>query len=452
MSVDAFSLRADAQRIWQAGVDAVRSDRLVQDAIEVKPDSVEICGHRWTPGSSGRGRILVVGAGKAGGGMAAGLEAALSGTWLDRTSGWVNVPADCVRPLSKIHLHPARPAGVNEPTPEGVQGTNEILRQVGSLTSDDLCIVLISGGGSALLPAPRPGLSLDDKQSITRLLMRRGAEIGELNCVRRNLSSVKGGGLLRACRAGLVIALIISDVVGDPLETIASGPTVPIDESPQAARAILEKYDPGLANIPEQVLRVLESASTSPSAEHPLPPCYNEIIGRNETAVAAAQREAERLGYDVVATESGQTGVAREVGAELAEWAIQQAATADTGSRQCRLSGGEPTVTLVETNHPQKGGRNQELALAALLPLQGHPDAGVVILSGGTDGEDGPTDAAGALADAGILTAARERGLDPEEFLKWNNSYPFFEQTGGLIKTGPTSTNVMDLRVVLVAR
>jgi hydroxypyruvate reductase len=443
-------LREDALAIWQAGVRAVASEELVSRQIHPWQGGLSIAGVFWRarPGS----RICVVGAGKAGAGMAAGVERALGPAWIERTTGWVNVPDNCVRPLHRIHLHGARPQGVNEPTPAGVVGTCEILRSVEKLHEQDLCIVLISGGGSALLPAPISGLSLEDKQQLTRALMRSGATIQELNAVRRSLSEVKGGGLLRACRAGLLVALILSDVIGDPLETIASGPTVDIPPDPEEALRILQRLPvESEAPFSAAAVRILQAQANAGRTMAGCPPCRfaNRVIGNNQTAVVAAAREASRLGYRVAVQEFDQPGVAREFGADLAERLLQL--RNHDGDRPIALiSGGETTVQLTPTSGPQRGGRNQELVLAATQVLLHKDTRGLVLLSGGTDGEDGPTDAAGAVVDSMLLEQVRQSGIDPEEFLRVNNSYPFFDRFGGLIRTGPTDTNVMDLRIGLV--
>ena len=255
----AAQLRDDALRIWQAGLEAVRSERLVAAAVRVEEHWLHVADE--PPIDLNRvGRIAVVGAGKAGAGMAAALEQILGPTWsaAKQLTGWVNVPNDCVRPLGWIHLHAARPAGRNEPTVEGVAGAEETLRIVGSLASDDLCIALISGGGSALLPLPVEGISLADKLAVTRHLSAAGANIAQLNIVRKQLSRIKGGGLARACRAGRLIALIISDVPGDPLDVIASGPTVEDHSIPQQALDVLRRFDPNATEIPASVYETLK--------------------------------------------------------------------------------------------------------------------------------------------------------------------------------------------------
>ncbi len=447
---DANSLRPHARAIWQAGVEAVDSERLVREAAGCSETELSLCGRKIP--LADLGRLVVVGAGKAGAGMAAAFEEAVGENVLqNHVSGWVNVPADCVRELKKIHLHAARPAGVNEPTAEGVFGSERILEMLADLGPRDVCVVLISGGGSALLPAPAQGISLANLQTVTRLLMHTGATIQELNTVRKQLSRTKGGRLARATNAGQIIGLIISDVIGDPLDVIASGPTVPDSATPADALAVLGKFDPERKLTPSSVRDVLENEARQPAVEYfPADRVHNHIIGSNRTAVAAAARKAEALGYHVQSLGSENADEAREVGKTLAQIGREIRADKNGPRPACVLSGGEPVVHLAKTDLPQKGGRNQEVALAALVALWDEGWENIVILSGGTDGEDGPTDAAGAFADAAVKEAAIQKNLDPREFLAINNSYPFFEQTAGLLKTGPTHTNVMDLRVLLV--
>ena len=447
-------LREDALQIWRAGLDAVRSESLVGEYLRVDANHLVIDGDSIDLESLRR--IVVVGAGKAGAGMAAGVEEAL-GERIAREKqldGWVNVPADCVRDLRWIHLHAARPAGLNEPTPEGVVGSNKILELVGSLESDDLCLCLISGGGSALLPAPAEGVSLADKQEVTRLLSAAGANIVQLNTVRKQLSRIKGGGLARACRAGRLVTLIISDVLGDPLDVIASGPTVADPSTPSEALAVLQQF--AAASAPPAVLDFLRRAAAS---EQPLPTCdvQNLVIGNNATAVDAAGAEAERLGYRHAMHAATQLeGEAELIGRHLADMARHMRRSEGPN---CLITGGEPVVRLVEADRRGKGGRSQQLVLAALVRLVESEDAesigqnhGVAILSGGTDGEDGPTDAAGAVLDDEVIRQAAAQKLDPRDYLARNDAYTFFDATGGLIKTGPTNTNVCDVRVVLVDR
>ncbi len=446
-------LREDAVAIWKAGVAAVDSETLVRKAVRRHGQTLRLVEERIDLSSVRR--IVVVGAGKAGAGMAAGLEEALGPDVVDqKVTGWVNVPADCVRTLRRVHLHAARPAGCNEPCPEGVEGAKRILELVSSCGPEDICVVLLSGGGSALLPAPAPGISLEDKLRVTRLLMSSGASIDELNVVRKQLSSIKGGKLARASRAGLTVSLVISDVVGDRLDVIASGPTFPDRSTPRQALDVLRRYARQPDDVPASVWAYLERAAERQEEQTPHFPqnVRNFIIGSNRTALEACRREAERRGYFVLDLGSDQQGVAQDVGRELARLAVQvREQGRPVRPPACLLSGGEPVVRLARTDRPRKGGRNQELVLAAVDELWDDGMDQVVVLSGGTDGEDGPTDAAGAVADQRLIQAAKQRGLTPKPFLEINNSYPFFAQLGGLLKTGPTHTNVMDVRVALVA-
>ena len=456
-------LRRDALAIWWAGVDAVRGDRLVRENVRVEGSSLWI-GDELFDLEKIR-RIAVVGAGKAGASMAEGLQQALGEPLMagKQLAGWLNVPADCTKTLSRIHLHAARPAGLNEPTAEGVAGTEHILRMVRALEADDLCLCLISGGGSALLPAPVEGISLADKRAITQHLSAAGANIQQLNTVRKQLSRIKGGGLARACGAGRLISLIISDVIGDPLDIIASGPTVADPTTPQDALDVWEQFDARRAGIAPAALAYLQRAASDTSSAKPQPVCQvtNLVIGNIAVAVDAAGIEAERRGYShAMSSATKLEGPAEQVGWHLAEMALRMR---DQPGPDCLITGGEPIVRLVDAEHRGLGGRSQQLVLAALEHLLGEetsvggdsrrrPCDGLLLLSGGTDGEDGPTDAAGAWIDASIESEMHRQGLDPSTLLRRNDAYHFFEPLGALIKTGPTHTNVCDLRVVVVQR
>ncbi|HEY4232935.1 MAG TPA: DUF4147 domain-containing protein [Lacipirellulaceae bacterium] len=453
MSRTSAQLRADVESIWWAGVRAVLPEQLVPEHVHVIGDTL-LAGDEEIDLRDVR-RIAIVGGGKACAGMAVALERVFGPQLLaaKQITGWVNVPADCVIPIQRVRLHAARPPNVNEPRPEGVAGTHEILKLVSSLGSGDLCFCLISGGGSALLPAPVPGISLDDKISLGRTLSAAGANIEQLNTVRRPLSVVKGGGLARACRAGRLISLIISDVLGDPLDLIASGPTVAAPPLASDALAVLE--DLQLNNHPElakviHLLRKRESDDSLFVGNSPSPTCQvtNLIIGNNAVAVDAAGCEALRLGYShAMNAANASEGPAEEVGRQLAEMALRMR---HGPGPDCLISGGEPTVKLVEESMRGQGGRNQQLALAALAKLG--DCEGIALLSGGTDGEDGPTDAAGALVTTETVAAAHKQGLAAADYLRRNDAYHFFDAAAGLFKTGPTHTNVCDLRVITTAR
>jgi len=457
-------LRADAIRIWMAGLEAVRSERLMREAARVEGRTLVLGNDfRGLPEDAlridldGVRRIVVVGAGKAGAGMAAALEEIFGPVLMEakQLGGWVNVPADCVKKLQRIQLHPARPAGVNEPTEEGVAGTGEILRMVESLGPEDLCIALISGGGSALMPVPIEGISLADKLAVTRFLSAAGANIAELNTVRKQLSRVKGGGLARARRAGRLVTLIISDIPGDPLDLIASGPTVPDASTPQDALAMLERFGASNGGIPAAVFAALEKKrGANVDRLQPLQSTKNFVIGNNDMAVAAAESEAKRLGYSTHALCAVEPeGPVENIGQNLASTALLTRRL--IVEPNCWIRGGEGTVRLAPKGERGLGGRNQQTVLAALIELTKRIQAAerpeeIVILSGGTDGEDGPTDAAGAFVDWAVIDEAKRRGLDAADFLRRNDAYHFFKPLGALIKTGPTQTNVSDVRVVLV--
>jgi glycerate 2-kinase len=429
--------REHALAIWHAAVEVVRPEPLVRATLEAERTI------RTAP------RVIVVGAGKAGPGMAAGLEAAFTGR-LDRVEGLLNVPAGMTAPLKRIRLHPARPQGVNEPTAAGVAGTEEMLRLLASAGPDDVAVCLLSGGGSALLPAP-DGVSLAEKQAVTKLLHRCGASIDEMNCVRKHLSRVKGGRLAEVFRGKRLVSLIVSDVVGDPLDVIASGPTAPDPTTFADALAVLWRYDL-IAPAPAAVIRHLESGRKGELPETPkvIPAnVENRVIGSNRFALDAAKRRAEELGYRVLDLGSFVEGETRHIATALA--GIVRSIQSDGVPLQppaCVLLGGETTVTLGE--NAGKGGRNQEFALAVLAKLGAEGMRGVTVLSGGTDGEDGPTDAAGAVADATTLATMTEHQLAAEDALRRHDAYNLFDRVGGLIRCGLTGTNVMDVRLVLI--
>ncbi len=465
MPRSAAQLRQDALRIWQAGLDSVRSERLVKNAVRLDGDWLTIDNQEPIDLRT-VARIAVVGAGKAGAGMAAAIEQVfrVNETAAKRLSGWINVPADCIRPLEHIHLHPARPPGVNEPTEEGVAGAREVLRIVRSLDRSDLCLTLISGGGSALLPAPAEGITLADLLAVTRFLSAAGANIQQLNAVRKQLSRIQGGRLAAACRAGRLLSLIISDVPGDPLDVIASGPTVQDCSTPEEALEVLRRFDPKQAHLSKSIYTQLTAAGKKNDAcgvgNSQLRALHwtttrgcevnNIIIGNNALAVDAAGVEAERLGYShAMISTTKPEGPVEEIGRHLANMAVTMR---DGSGPDCLISGGEGTVRLVSEVERGRGGRNQQLALAALIRLAEQDFHGAAIVSAGTDGEDGPTDAAGAIVDEAVIDRTQELKLNASDFLRRNDAYHFFEATGGLLKTGPTHTNACDLRVVTVEK
>jgi glycerate 2-kinase len=433
-------LRSHARAIWQAAVDAVRPEPLVRAALTDEALGINSA-LRAAP------RILVLGAGKAGAAMAAAVEDTLADL-LDRVEGIVNVPAESVRPLKRIRLHAARPAGSNQPTAEGVAGAQEMLRLARSAGPDDVALCLISGGGSALLPAPAEGITLADKQAVTKLLHECGATINQMNAVRKHLSAIKGGRLAEAFRGKALYSLIISDVIGDPLDVIASGPTV---HDPTTADVVLELADElGLTKrLPPAVVDHLGCIAAKQLPETPkrLPDSvHNVILANNVKALAAAEQHARDLGYTVLNLGSYIEGETRNVATTIIDIARSiRAQGIPIRPPACILLGGETTVTLGPGHG--LGGRNQEFVLAAARRLGCVP--GTVILSGGTDGEDGPTDAAGAIADAD--TWSRVGWGLADDCLQRHDAYHFFMAAKGLLKTGLTQTNVMDVRVILIA-
>ncbi|HBJ34673.1 MAG TPA: glycerate kinase [Planctomycetaceae bacterium] len=462
-----------ARAIWQAGVDAVQGDQAVISQLSIEDDCL-IAGDTMIP-LADFDRVLVVGGGKATASMAAGLVRAIGVRVALR--GRINVPAGTAhgQNLGDIQVCEARPAGINEPTELAVAGTEAILADVASASPRDLCITLISGGGSALLVAPPPGISLADKLAVTRHLSGSGASIHELNTVRKQLSRIKGGGLLRACRAGRMLTLILSDVIGDPLDIIASGPTVADTAAPGDALAVLNKFDPN-RTLPAAIHRRLslrESSATSQlsrsesivssqlsRSERRQTERTSDtvIIGNNAAAVDAAGIRAESLGYShAMDAATGHEGTAEAVGQRLAEIAVAML-HGGPSEPDCLITGGEPVVRLVDADKRGRGGRNQQLVLAAMIALSTNPDftsadrSRLVLLSGGTDGEDGPTDAAGAILNESVWRAAQSLALDPVDYLQRNDAYTFFQKTGGLFITGPTGTNVCDVRVLVIER
>lgn len=437
------TLAEQARAIWDAAVEAVRPEPLVVRALSAADDA-SIAALRTAP------RIWVVGAGKAGSAMATGVEAAFADR-LDRLDGWVNVPAGTERKLKRIRLHTARPVGVNEPTAEGIAGAEAMLSLLRKAGPNDAALCLISGGGSALLPAPVEGVSLPDKQAVTKLLHRSGATIHEMNAIRKHLSRVKGGRLAEAFNGRVMLSLIVSDVVGDPLDVIASGPTAADPTTFADALNVLDRFN--LRNrAPASALAHLERGTRGEIPETPkaIPNrVVNRVIASNAIALAAAEQRATALGYKVINLGPCVEGETKEVAIAVAG-IVRGIQTSDkpASPSACILIGGETTVALGD--QPGRGGRNQEFVLAMLAKLGCDGMRNVAILSGGTDGEDGPTDAAGAVADADTFAKAEKCGLSLRDHLDRHDAYPFFENAGGLIRTGLTETNVMDVRVVLV--
>jgi glycerate 2-kinase len=345
-----------------------------------------------------------------------------------------------------------REAGHPVPDAAGVKITTQVIEALKEADEQTLVVCLISGGGSALLVAPHENITLVEKQQVTQLLLKAGADIQELNTVRKHISRIKGGRFAELAYPARILSLILSDVIGDPLDVIASGPTSPDQTTFADALQVIQRH--GLVDkIPTKVMEILIRGDKgeipeTPKAGNPVfQKVENIIIGSNRKAIKMAKEKASALGYQVVVLSSELKGEARDAGTWLAREAIhrQRRCRETHCGRLCLLAGGETTVTVKGDG---LGGRNMELALAFALELKG--TAGITLLSAGTDGTDGPTDAAGAIVDGETLMEAAAKGFDPEDFLTRNDSYSFFNGIGGLMITGPTGTNVMDIQIILI--
>lgn len=451
-------LREDVLAIWLAGLKGVMPERLIRDNVFLErerpggPFTLHFQEHPY-PLEKTR-RIVLIGAGKASGAMAESLERLLEPALKNVTlEGFINVPDDCVKKLPHVKLHGARPPGKNEPCEAGLQGCMEMLKLVRTLGKDDLCIALFSGGGSALLPMPVPEITLDEKIELTRLLAATGADIAEINTVRKQCSLIKGGGLLEFIHDRNLVSLIISDVPGNSLDLIASGPTVPNTTGPLEALEVLRKYEleKSIPNISEYLKRKISRPEKFGTESGKV---LNLIIGSNAIAVDEAGIEAEKRGYSHAMISSPRCeGNVADLALEFVDMAMEMR----EGGPDCFISGGEPVVKLAPPEIRGKGGRNQQLTLEVLHLLKNRPEfkngaaPELSFLSGGTDGEDGTSDAAGAMFDATIFNSIPPE-FDIEDYLNRNDAYSFFDEFGGLLKTGPSGTNVCDLRVMVMGR
>jgi glycerate 2-kinase len=438
------TLRQQAVSIFRAALKAAGPEEAIGRHFGVS-DDVLTAGGRKYPLNRFR-RIFVVGAGKAGASMARAVEKALGSRV---KGGLVNVKYGHVAKLNRIELNEC---GHPVPDEAGAAGARRIAGICTSAQADDLVVCLISGGASALLPSPAPPVTLGEKQETTRLLLASGANIHEINAVRKHISAVKGGQLARLASPATVISLMLSDVIGDDLDVIGSGPTAPDSSTFGRALEILDKYKI-TSRVPGAVAGRLRDGAAGRIAETPKPGdavfnrVANLVVGSNKLAVDAAVVEAKRLGLKPVVLSTLIEGETREIARMHAAIARESLASGRPAKPPvCFISGGETTVTLAGDG---LGGRNMEFVLAAALDINGIGN--IAVLSGGTDGTDGPTDAAGANADGETVRRAEAQGMDARKFLAANNSYRFFEPLHDLLKTGPTNTNVMDVRLILVA-
>ncbi len=435
--------RKDALAIFQEGLKAADPFAAVERTLQVKENRITVAERSYDAGRYRR--ILVIGGGKAASPMARALEDRFGSRI---AKGLVVTKYGHDMPLETVQL---REAAHPVPDEAGEKGARDILSLLEDVTEEDLVFCLLSGGGSALLPLPAPGITLPEKQATTRELLASGATIHEINAIRKHLSAIKGGGLAKAVWPGTLVSLILSDVIGDDLDTIASGPTVPDRSTFRECLEILDKYNLK-ERVPESVLARFRRGTRGDEAETPKAgdPVFEKtqavIVGSAGMSLTAAREEARRRGYNTLVLSSMIEGETRDVARVHAAIGKEILKTGQPVSRPgCVISGGETTVTL---RGKGLGGRNTEFVLAAAMEIGGLPQ--VVVFSAGTDGTDGPTDAAGAVADGKTLARAEEQGLSAARYLADNDSYHFFEALGDLVKTGPTMTNVMDLRIVIV--
>ena len=436
------TFRSDARSIFSAGLNAVDPHTAVMERCRRQGDRLFI-GKRCHE-LSRYGNVWVIGAGKATAPMAYAMERLIG----DRISGGIiNVKYGHTAELNRIRMVEA---GHPIPDENGRQGTSEMLKMASQADRNDLIICLISGGGSALLPMPSGDLTLEDKQHTSKILIDCGASIHAINAIRKHCSNVKGGHLARAAFPATLVSLILSDVVGDDLDVIASGPCVPDSTTYAQCLEIIDRFHIA-GKLPAPVVRHLGEGARGDREETPKEgdPAFerseNVIIGSNMDAILAARKHARTLGYNTLILSSMIEGETRHVARVHTAIAKEILNTGHPiASPACILSGGETTVTIAGDG---MGGRNQEFALAAAMDMP--KEGNVVLLCGGTDGTDGPTDAAGAVADSTTVDRAAALQMSPYDYLTRNDAYHFFKPLGDLLLTGPTNTNVMDIRVML---
>jgi len=445
--------REIVRRIMAAALDAVDPERAVLNAIRREGDTLYISGRPYDLAEIDR--VILVGGGKAGAPMAKAVAAVVG----DRLHSCVvnvkdgyTLSKQQAAEMAEQASCPVRFIEAGHPTPNeaGVEGARLMADSLQGVTDRDLVLCVISGGGSALISLPAEGIALGDIQALTDLLLRSGATINEMNTVRKHLSAIKGGGLARLTQPARLVALLLSDVVGNPLDVIASGPTVPDTTTFADAGDVLAKYDL-TDRVPEPVRRRLMAGAAGRIADTPKPgdPIFDRVqtlvVGSNDIAAARAVEQARQEGLHSLLLTTYLEGEAREVAKVAAALAKEMVMSGQPLARPaCLVAGGETTVTI---RGEGKGGRNQELALAAALALEGWD--GVLVATLATDGTDGPTDGAGGIVDGDSAARARDLGLDPAAYLRNNDSYHLLQKTGELVITGPTNTNVNDLLFIV---
>jgi len=440
--MDKLNYRSIADRIFRSGVSRVIPENLIQD--ELKPEKEILFIGSVQINLDSINKLYIIGAGKASAQMASGIERML-GKRID--SGHIVVKYGHSCSLDKIKI---TEAGHPVPDNNSYAATKEILSIAGKAGGKDLVICLLSGGGSALLADYPDNSSPGEMMELSNLLINSGATISEINAVRKHLSSVKGGQLARKVFPAKLVSLILSDVIGDPLDVIASGPTAPDSSTFQLAVDVLAKYHL-TEKVPEGILKILMNGIAGKIPETPKTgdPIFentvNLLIGTNLIALEASKNEAEKLGLNAIIINDRLSGDVWDAADYIIENVIRSKNDIDIIKPACLLFGGEPTVKMTGKG---LGGRNQHLALILAQKIQ-HFN-GITILCAGTDGTDGPTDAAGAVVDTRSIPEAVSKKIDPDKYLKDFDSFHFFEKTGGLIITGPTLTNVMDIIIVII--
>ncbi len=444
------------ESVFRAGLMRVDPLNMMKKQLKLKSDKliIDTGTEKHTVNLGKFEKIIVTGMGKASARMALGLEEILGSRI---SSGIIAVKYGHIETLKYIKL---MEAGHPVPDEGSINAANTILGFIKNAGKDDLIINLISGGGSAVMCSPYTGaggisISLEEKQAVSKILLSCGAEIHEINCIRKHLSNVKGGRLAEIMYPAQSLNLILSDVVGDNLDAIASGATVPDSTTFSDVIEIVHRYNLG-NKLPVKVMNLFNAGAEGKIPDTPKPDSdvfkssLNILIGTNHHALLAGAAEAEKLGCKTEILTSVLTGEAREIahffaamGRDACQWRDQSKLPL------CIIAGGETTVTLKGEG---LGGRNQEMSLSFLNNLGKSQKFAerIFFLSAGTDGNDGPTDAAGAFASLDIYKRGKEMGLDPEKYIAASDSYHYFEQTGGLFKTGPTGTNVCDIQIMLV--
>ncbi|VAX23579.1 D-glycerate 2-kinase [hydrothermal vent metagenome] len=444
------SLKKDLLYLFMEGIKPVKPDKLIEDHFVVEKDKLivsDVNAETEKFHLDEFERIFVIGAGKASSVMASEIEKILG----DKIDSGVIVTKYGFG--TELKIIEQIEAGHPLPDNNGIAAAEKIKMLCNNATEKDLVINLLSGGASSLLPSPAGDINLEEKIQTTKLLLNSGATIGEINTIRKHISTIKGGQLMQFAFPATVISLIISDVIGDDLGIIGSGPTVPDNSTFSDCLNILTKYDL-INSVPSSVLQYLTEGDgnrkyETPSSEVPIfTKANNFIIGNNLICLNYIKDTAQNLDYDSKILNKQLSGEAKQVGIEIVSDAIEFLEHgAEVGKKYCLIYGGETTVHIIGKG---KGGRNQEMVLSGAVKLSGHK--GIAMLSCGSDGNDGPTDAAGAYCDWTTINRGKALNLNAQEYLSNNDSYNFFNQLNDLIITGPTKTNVMDIQIILISK